>query len=274
LPSINLDIDYFNHPKTRRLVGLLGSGAAEYPMRIWCHCARYHFKDGVLADYTPEQLADVCAYQGDARKLLDSLVQVGFLERNKKGDLVAHDFFREQGHIYAFKVRAKKANRVRWDRIRAIKQGILAGGDNGNEESNEESLNDPSRTPLTVRYGTVRSGTETPTYSEPAQIAGIAASAAKASPPTALLGKGVMDTIATLAQAKPLRGAIEVAPDYKKPDTPLQKLLLRGEATPRLQARRPPMGQSELQAQRPRRQRPALFLWEGLEASRHGAPKT
>ena len=47
MTSLNLDIHYFTHPKTLRLIERLGKGAAELPIRLWCHAAQ-HYPDGRL----------------------------------------------------------------------------------------------------------------------------------------------------------------------------------------------------------------------------------
>lgn len=62
MASLNLDMDYFGHPKTKRLVGLLGRGAEVLPLRLWCHVGKYHAQDGRLAGYSPQEIEAI----GDA----------------------------------------------------------------------------------------------------------------------------------------------------------------------------------------------------------------
>ena len=62
---LNLDPDYFNHPKTIRLIGLLGVGAAEYPIRLWCYCAKYHPVDGLLRGYSDVEIESAASWRGE-----------------------------------------------------------------------------------------------------------------------------------------------------------------------------------------------------------------
>lgn len=80
-----LDSDYFDSPKTRRLIANLGKGADIYPIRLWACCAKVHTRDGVLADYSQAEIEGLIGWRGSAGKAVDAMVRVGFLTRIPDG---------------------------------------------------------------------------------------------------------------------------------------------------------------------------------------------
>lgn len=125
MPALNLDLGYFDHPKTVRLVCLLGRGAAELPIRLWTFCARYHRKDGCLTGYSPEDVEAALGWRGKpgsaVQALLtcgDHLKKRGFLEETEDGFRV-HDWEEHQGHLEVYHDRATAASRARWEKARA-----------------------------------------------------------------------------------------------------------------------------------------------------------
>jgi hypothetical protein len=117
MEDINVDVDYFTHPKTLRLIGLLGRGAEVYPIKLWCWAAKYHSESGLLAGYSDEEVESVIGWTGERGLLVASLKHVGFIEKNELGVYV-HDFSSRNGHIAAFKARARRAADARWSKLR------------------------------------------------------------------------------------------------------------------------------------------------------------
>jgi hypothetical protein len=115
--TINLEADYFDHPKTRRLIGLLGKGSEVLPIRLWCWCARYHAENGMLTDYSTQEIESCVGWWGEPGQFVEAMVKVGFMESNGTSYYV-HEFAERNGHIAAFKERAKKGAEARWSKIR------------------------------------------------------------------------------------------------------------------------------------------------------------
>jgi hypothetical protein len=122
MPSVNLDLGYFDHPKTVRLELLLGRGAAVLPIRLWIYCARYHRKDGRLTAYTPETLEAALGWRGKPGSAVTGLLDCGahigrkgFLEQTDDGFRV-HDWEEHQGHLEKYHEAAKVAANARWSR--------------------------------------------------------------------------------------------------------------------------------------------------------------
>ncbi|MBI5192775.1 MAG: hypothetical protein HZA08_04955 [Nitrospirae bacterium] len=116
MPYLNLDLDYFNHPKTRRLIGLLGRGSEAFPLRLWCYCGKYHPGDGRLSDYSVQEIESILEFNGENGKLVEALIKVGFLHKDSNSYYV-HDWNEHSGHIAALKEKAIKAAKTRWNNI-------------------------------------------------------------------------------------------------------------------------------------------------------------
>lgn len=117
MPYLNLDVDYLDHPKTRRLVSNLGIGADIYPIRLWVHCAKFHARDGVLAGYSESEIEGIMGWLGGAGKAVQAMLRVGFLTKTPDG-IGCTDWNDHQGHIWALKQRNKKNAKKRWDGIK------------------------------------------------------------------------------------------------------------------------------------------------------------
>lgn len=118
MPDINLDCDYFDHPKTRRLIGLLGRGAAELPLRLWTYCGKFHPESGRLAGHSAQEIESIVQWWGKSGDMVNAMLRVGFIEEEKDGTLSVHNFKDRQGHIAALKERGKKAAVARWAKLR------------------------------------------------------------------------------------------------------------------------------------------------------------
>jgi hypothetical protein len=133
MPSINLDTNYPAHKKTKRLMKLISPEADIYPVRLWAYCGNHH-ADGILKDYTTEEIEDIMGWRGETGKLLSALLEVQFLKkvgsrgRPIKAGIMCYaiwDFSRINGHLKVFKERAITANKVRWSNYRRDEQTSL-----------------------------------------------------------------------------------------------------------------------------------------------------
>lgn len=113
---LNLDFDFFDHPKTRRLRAILGKGSETLILRLWAHCGKFHPKDGILQGYSLEELEEICGWTGTPGEAIDALVKVEMLEQCSSipGAFQVHDWKEHQGHLEMLKARAKAAAAKRW----------------------------------------------------------------------------------------------------------------------------------------------------------------
>ena len=114
MPSINLELDYFDHPKVRRLVSLLGPDADVLPIRLWAFTGKFYFDAGRIRGVAPEEIELGIRWRGKPGQCVAALVQAGILEIIGENDYQVHDWLKHQGHIVRYKKRAIKAAEARW----------------------------------------------------------------------------------------------------------------------------------------------------------------
>lgn len=117
MADLNLELDYFDHPKTRRLVGLLGRGSEVLPLRLWCYCGKFHCADGKLTEYSEQEIENFAGWWGKKGEALAAMVKVGFLDKAPEGYAI-HNWEQRQGHLNAMKLHAKHMAKTRWDKYR------------------------------------------------------------------------------------------------------------------------------------------------------------
>lgn len=114
---LNVDLDYFEHPKTLTLIALLGNGAAELPLRLWAYCGKFKPEDGRLGKCSALEIESVLRWWGAPGKAVSALERAGFLSKGYRGYSV-HDWKLHQGHIWALKMRNQAVAINRWKNIR------------------------------------------------------------------------------------------------------------------------------------------------------------
>ncbi len=115
MPNLNLDVDYFDHPKTKRLVGLLGRGADVLPIRLWSYCGKFHSEDGKLSGYSGQEIESIVGWWGKSGQMMPAFEKAVFAHAIEDGWEI-HQWNEHQGHIVAFKKRGIIANKARWDK--------------------------------------------------------------------------------------------------------------------------------------------------------------
>lgn len=134
MPSINLDVNYFDHMKAMRLEARLGNGADGLPVRLWTYVGRQKPETGIL-EMLPEEIERVCRWWGGKGELVKAMVEIGFIER--EGEIyIVHDWLEHSGHLATFKKRAIKAARKRW--------GAKRKRSNASSIAKDESKQSPS----------------------------------------------------------------------------------------------------------------------------------
>lgn len=114
---LNLDLDYFEHPKTVRLVATCGESAESAPIKLWCHAGKFCPESGLLRGYAPAEVEAFAKWRGAPGALVAGLLKVGFLHQTPDGYQL-HEWLDHEGHLIAFKERSRKANAARWESIK------------------------------------------------------------------------------------------------------------------------------------------------------------
>jgi hypothetical protein len=116
MKSVNVDLNYFTHPKTTRLLRLLGEGAEAIPIRIWCYCGEHMPEDGVMRGFSVSEIELVGGWKGDPSKALKALKAVGFLDKTEK-DSGVHCWLQRQAPLRVMKRLSDQARKKRWEEI-------------------------------------------------------------------------------------------------------------------------------------------------------------
>lgn len=130
---VQLDADYWDHPKTLKLIELLGARGEIIPVKMWTWAARFK-KTGVFD--SPSQLATACRFRGKPQALQDALKKAGFLEPD---GLTIHDWWERTGAGIAMYEKERERKRLVAERRReesrgssalpsALRSGNVAGG--------------------------------------------------------------------------------------------------------------------------------------------------
>jgi hypothetical protein len=115
MAALNLDLAFFQHPKTVRLVGRLGKGAEVLLIRLWCHCGVHHSGDGKLSGYSPSEIETTVGWWGKPGEMVAAMIGLRWLEQDSDGDMRVHDWVEHQGHIAAFKAKGRAMAMARWN---------------------------------------------------------------------------------------------------------------------------------------------------------------
>lgn len=111
---LNLDLNYFSHPKTMRLTGLLGKEAEVLPIKLWCYCGKHHCQDGKLSGYSPQEVEAVVKWWGKSGDMVTAMLKTAHIRELSEGGYEVVDWLEHNGHLAMFKERARKAAQERW----------------------------------------------------------------------------------------------------------------------------------------------------------------
>lgn len=114
--NLNFDIDFFDHPKTKRLARLLGKGSEVLPLKLWVYGARYFPKDGRLTEISAQEIEDEIRWWGEKLRCVKALVDTRWLDLDGE-TYVIHDWKEYQGHIWAMSEKGKANALKRWGKI-------------------------------------------------------------------------------------------------------------------------------------------------------------
>lgn len=136
--------ELLNHPKSKRLKRKLGVSEHEVIglLHYFWHWAVTFAEDGVITKFSAEDIADAIRFEGDAEKLLRSLIESGFVDE-VDGETVIHDWFDHAGKLILW--RRKEAERLR--KYRSKKKDTDVIHVTNNERTPYEHSSDTVRTP-------------------------------------------------------------------------------------------------------------------------------
>lgn len=117
MPELNIDVNYREHIKVRRLIARIGPLADVYPVRLWCYTAQHYPADGKLVGHTIEDIESVCGWDGASGELVRAMIEFRLIDL-KKLVYSIHNWKSREGHLLSFSIRASKAAEARWKKAR------------------------------------------------------------------------------------------------------------------------------------------------------------
>lgn len=111
---LNIDLDFPEHRKTKRLVSTLGRGTEALLLRIWCYLGKYQPECGRLIGLSPDEIETIAGWRGKAGAMVGAMLQCGWLERGEDGTYQARNWLDHQGHIAAFQRKGREMAAKRW----------------------------------------------------------------------------------------------------------------------------------------------------------------
>lgn len=117
MPYLNVDLDYFDHRKTKRLIGLLGRGAEILPLRLWAYCGKFHCEDGRLAGYSEQEIESIASWWGQGGLMLPAMEKAAWMGQDGATWFMVA-WVEHQGHLAAFKAKGKAMADARWSKAR------------------------------------------------------------------------------------------------------------------------------------------------------------
>lgn len=136
--------NFYTHRKTMRLFSILGESAFWIPPRLWSYAAENQ-PNGDFSDYSPEEIALLINYSGNAQAMLQALNKSGFLDNQQ-----LHDWEEYNGYHTTFAERAKKGAAARWGKKQTQDSGEEKTGNDkiGDERKGKEASNASSIAPF------------------------------------------------------------------------------------------------------------------------------
>lgn len=113
---VKIPLDFFQRDKRLLRLMALHDDVADIPVRLWCLAADESPRNGRLTEYTAKTLAAAFGWRGKEETLEASLIESGFLEKTENGYQVLN-WEQDQGHIWKFKQKGKRAVMARWGRL-------------------------------------------------------------------------------------------------------------------------------------------------------------
>lgn len=159
MPSLNIDLDYFQHPKVVRLIGRLGKIAEVLPIKLWIYCGKFHAEDGRLEGYLPKEIEAQIDWRGEPGKCVEAMVDIGLLDLLPDyAGYQVHDWWEHASHIAVYKLRARigAAKKHGHDKEVEVLQALL-----------QALLNRPPSTARAVQSSAVQLTTKPPPPSAP-----------------------------------------------------------------------------------------------------------
>jgi len=122
--DIRLSVDFFEHPKTIKLIRVMGLEGVVCLQRLWCFVGKYR-PEGVLSDMEALDIEIAAKWQGAPGEFVEGMVRLRWLDF-VDGVYWLHDWSDHNGfaiHAKAREIQARNAAEKRWKKRYGNKNG-------------------------------------------------------------------------------------------------------------------------------------------------------
>ena len=142
--DIRVSVDFWEHPKTLKLIRSLGIEAPVALQRLWMYAAKFR-PDGVLSDLETIDVAEAARWNGDPDKFVKALLDRGWLDK-EDGIYIIHDWPEHQPWVVSAPERSRRAKcaiNARWEKERSKNMQNIPGVYDENTPSNTDAIRMP-----------------------------------------------------------------------------------------------------------------------------------
>lgn len=114
--DVRVQVGYFRHHKTEKLIRKLGVEASYALIQLWTYTGE-NKSDGILINMDEDDIAIAAGYKGDSAVFLAALVKVGFVDEIGVGKYAIHDWIDHNPWAAGAATRSEKARaaaNARW----------------------------------------------------------------------------------------------------------------------------------------------------------------
>lgn len=141
MPTLNIDPEWTDHPKTLKLLRLAGEGAGLCLMRLWGKALKICPDTGDLGCYDWEEIESMSGWRGEPKVFYDALVNCGrnggsgFLDADGK----LHDWLEHEKHLVFYREKAKQMNEQKRLKSTSKSQGSQQVSEQGRAQASQQA---------------------------------------------------------------------------------------------------------------------------------------
>jgi len=128
--DFRVNVAFFNHLKTKKLIQKLGKEGVFSLMSLWAYTAQNKPK-GILTNLTKDDISILVDWEGEINHFLDVLIELKFLDKENNGEYSIHNWEQRNGFAYYAEERSEKARKAAEQRWKMEKEAKKKGASNG-----------------------------------------------------------------------------------------------------------------------------------------------
>jgi len=116
--DIRIKTSFPNHPKTLRLIDIMGPLAPWHLVKLWIFAAE-NKPDGILLNMSRSSICRAMDWEKNPVKMVNALLKCGFLDRDENGNFSLHDWSYHNSYCFWSPqriARASKGAAARWNK--------------------------------------------------------------------------------------------------------------------------------------------------------------